>query len=218
MTTENISSISESIIYTSEPTVAFHHPSESDIYDNEGAKTPNDAMAYSSESFAEVTTPRGQATASMKWEGVRDEPGSKDPLGQGEGAFGQEEEEKPSFNAVLTPPPSTERINPDVFSSLFFPGNPQDSQAPAKGTIVDLFDIRNPLRPAIRPPFPDLFGLDGPLLRPDLQLVSCDDGNNECIHWARGGGCACAPGRARRQCEWQMYVQETCPRSCGLCP
>ncbi|XP_063596250.1 mucin-2-like [Penaeus indicus] len=215
MTTKNISSVSESTIYTSYPTVAFHHPSESNIYANEGAKTPNDAMTDKSVSFAEVTTRRGQTTESTEWEGVRDE---QDLLGQGEGAFGQEEEEEPLFHAVLPPPPSTERINPDVFANLFFPGNPQDSRAPAKGTIVDLFDIRNPLRPAIRPPFPDLFGLDGPLLRPDLQLVSCDDGNNECIHWARGGGCACAPGRARRQCEWQMYVQETCPRSCGLCP
>ncbi|XP_069993568.1 mucin-22-like [Penaeus vannamei] len=218
MTTENVSSISETTIYTSEPIVAFHHPSESNIYVDEGAQTPSDAMAHSSGPFAEVTPHRGQAIESSKWEGVRGETGSQDPLGQEEGAFGQEEQEEPSFHAILTPQPSTERMNPDLFSNLFFPGNPQDSEAPAMGTIVDLFDIRNPLRPVIRPPFPDFFGIDGPLLRPDLQLVSCDDGNIECVHWARGGGCACAPGRARRQCEWQMYVQETCPRSCGLCP
>ncbi|ROT65625.1 putative papilin-like isoform X6 [Penaeus vannamei] len=218
MTTENVSSISETTVYTSEPIVAFHHPSESNIYVDEGAQTPSDAMAHSSGPFAEVTPHRGQAIESSKWEGVRGETGSQDPLGQEEGAFGQEEQEEPSFHAILTPQPSTERMNPDLFSNLFFPGNPQDSEAPAMGTIVDLFDIRNPLRPVIRPPFPDFFGIDGPLLRPDLQLVSCDDGNIECVHWARGGGCACAPGRARRQCEWQMYVQETCPRSCGLCP
>ncbi|XP_042858142.1 mucin-5AC-like, partial [Penaeus japonicus] len=217
--------------YTSEVTAVSQQFNQSISYANEGNRSPSEPSGSS----AEVTTRRGQTHESTQGEAMRldsssrpsnnsavspDDSPSLTSMDQEDSAFGQpeEEEEESLFNGILTPPPSTERINSDVFPNLFFPGNPPDSNAPAKGTIVDLFDIRNPLRPAIRPPFPDLFGLDGPLLRPDLQLVSCDDGSKECIYWARGGGCVCSPGRARRQCEWQMYVKETCPRSCGLCP